>query len=125
MSNIPVIDNAKSLNDLVRQLEQWRQTLLTILSFPPLAATKGVQITQTSGTGNMIINHGLRAVPRGWVVLKSVSNTPASISEVSSDKETLTLRVSTPSTVTLWIYALFSEETRHHDVHPDSSQTAY
>ena len=45
MSNIPVIDNAKSLNDLVRQLEQWRQTLLTILSFPPLAATKGVQIT--------------------------------------------------------------------------------
>jgi hypothetical protein len=68
--------------------------------------TKGVVLTQTGGLGNVTVNHGLRAKPRGWVVLRSIGPTGAAFSEVDSDENQLTLNLSTTVTFTIWVYAL-------------------
>jgi hypothetical protein len=87
--------------DLVRQLESWRD-LFQRLTVPFL--TRGVLLRVQLPAGTSQVNHGLRANPRGWLVLRIEANAPVSIAEVQSTDLTLTLTLSAPATLTLWVY---------------------
>lgn len=102
MINLSQLDVSKTIGDLVRQLNGWRTTINSI-GFPALS--RGTIVSATVGVAPTSISHGLRATPRGWIVLRSiVASTAAAVSEISSDESTLTLVATGPTTVTLWIY---------------------
>lgn len=99
--NLPQLEASKAIADLVRQLNGWR-TALNALGFPALR--RGVEIQQTITTSDTVVKHGLRGVPRGWVILRAEGSTPAAVCEVSSNENDLVLKASATTTLTLWVY---------------------
>lgn len=93
------------VDDLVRSLNEWRQTLVDTLTCPSIAkgvAKRGVRLA--AGVP-VTVPHGFGAVG-GWQLtrLQSAATTPVSVHEVSSSKDGLVLVASEACTIDLWVW---------------------
>lgn len=97
---LPTLDGARSVADIVRLLGSWR-TALQALTFPAL---QGQMVRTTLAAGTTVVNHGLRARPSGWLVLRSVGAAGAAIAETASDDKTITFTSTATVAVDLWVW---------------------
>lgn len=98
--SLPTLDGARSVADIVRLLGSWRSALQA-LTFPAL---QGQMVRTTLASGTTVVEHGLRAAPSGWLVLRSVGAAGAAIAEVSSDARTITFASTATVAVDLWVW---------------------
>lgn len=100
--NLKNPDGSKDVDGLLRVLFSWRDVLNSIL-FP--AITPGGKLVRASlAAGSTVVDHGLRSAPSGWLVVRSVGAAAAAISEVSSDKRSITFNATAAVQADIWVW---------------------
>lgn len=87
-----------------RRARELQTDLRRLLALPWV---DGAELTvAATGTGTVTVQHRLGRAPRGWMPIRKVSSSVAVIDlqEVSSTANTITFRVTTTGTVTLWVW---------------------
>lgn len=89
-----------------RRARELQTDLRRVLALP---FADGIEVTvAATGAGTVTVAHRLGRAPRGWMPIRKVSSGVAvidlqEITSTSNDK-TITFRVTTTGTVTLWVW---------------------